>query len=337
MSEINFQVHDKILLTGAGFTHNFGAPLARDVWASIFTNRHVQSRPRVRELLLNNFDFESVYQEITDGNDYERADKDAMKVAVDAAYESIDLTIRNFLFADKSSVNIYSVNELIGQFAPPRSTRTKGMFFTLNQDLFIERMYTNDNTVSFPGIQVHHNLAARQGQPLEAQDWCRLPTRSELENLKGALRHEHFLYFKLHGSHDWLDSGGTNKLIIGTAKEKSIQQEPLLEWYFEIFRAALMQPERKLLVVGYGFRDAHINDVIAEAVNKSHLRFYVVNPAPISRFHEEIMLGHRGNEIWYGLAGYFPHSLREIFPGDQSKTGARKNIYENFFEIPQPR
>jgi len=40
-----------------------------------------------------------------------------------------------------------------------------------------------------------------------------------------------------------------------------------------------------------------------------------------------------GDDQFFIVNGYFPRSLREIFPRDQFPTGALKNIYENFLDI----
>ncbi len=53
---------DLILLTGAGFTHNFGGFLAREMWSKIFNNPIVQASTEARKLLLDDFDFESIYE-----------------------------------------------------------------------------------------------------------------------------------------------------------------------------------------------------------------------------------------------------------------------------------
>ncbi|MBE0460683.1 MAG: hypothetical protein IBX60_03505 [Candidatus Aminicenantes bacterium] len=72
---------EKILFTGAGFTHNFGAPLAREMGYLIFNNLKVQAEPRIKSLLLRNIDFESAYYSIIEG-DYNDNEKHAISLAV---------------------------------------------------------------------------------------------------------------------------------------------------------------------------------------------------------------------------------------------------------------
>jgi hypothetical protein len=56
------QIREPILLTGAGFTRNFGGFLANQMWDKIFNREQVQNHPSLVNLLKDNFDFESVYK-----------------------------------------------------------------------------------------------------------------------------------------------------------------------------------------------------------------------------------------------------------------------------------
>ena len=42
-----------ILLTGAGFTKNFGGFLANEMWSKIHNHPMVQSKPKLKQLLMN--------------------------------------------------------------------------------------------------------------------------------------------------------------------------------------------------------------------------------------------------------------------------------------------
>jgi hypothetical protein len=81
---VTIEAADRILLTGAGFTHTFGTPLASEMWREVFNHRSVQEARRLRELMLHKesyFDFEWVYQ-IVMNNDYSNEEKDAIEEAV---------------------------------------------------------------------------------------------------------------------------------------------------------------------------------------------------------------------------------------------------------------
>ncbi len=54
---------NKILLTGAGFTFNFGLPLARDIWGMIFNHPEIQKTKLVRKHMLKDesYNYEYLY------------------------------------------------------------------------------------------------------------------------------------------------------------------------------------------------------------------------------------------------------------------------------------
>ena len=76
---------EHVLLTGAGFTHNFGTPLAQGMWSLILAHPAVQNLSRVRDLLLDDLDYESVYHSVVFGDDYATEEKDGISNAVAAA------------------------------------------------------------------------------------------------------------------------------------------------------------------------------------------------------------------------------------------------------------
>lgn len=57
-----------ILFTGAGFTKNFGGLLASEMWSKIFNHEQVQSRKNLKELLTEDFDYESIYYKVINGS-----------------------------------------------------------------------------------------------------------------------------------------------------------------------------------------------------------------------------------------------------------------------------
>ncbi len=71
------EVKTHILLTGAGFTHNFGAPLAKGMWAEIFNHPAVQSSPALRELMFDEPNYKSLYAKVLE-DDYPEQDKNGL-------------------------------------------------------------------------------------------------------------------------------------------------------------------------------------------------------------------------------------------------------------------
>jgi hypothetical protein len=70
--------------------------------------------------------------------------------------------------------------------------------------------------------------------------------------------------FKLHGSVEWVD-GSDSLFVVGGGKEAYIHSKPLLRQYSEIFGNYLMRPDARLMVIGYGFADDHINRLLVES------------------------------------------------------------------------
>ena len=129
-----------ILLTGAGFTKNFGGLLAKEMWSKIFNNSRLHSQ--LKPLLLQDFDYESIYHKVLTG-EYSREEKDSINDVMFEAYKILDDICREWTFRNDVPypVNIYGVNKFIELFAGSRGE--KGLFFTLNQDLFIERHFNS--------------------------------------------------------------------------------------------------------------------------------------------------------------------------------------------------
>jgi hypothetical protein len=58
------EINRQILLTGAGFTKNFGGFLASEMWAQIFNSRQIRPHKELGKILRHDFDYESVYNRV---------------------------------------------------------------------------------------------------------------------------------------------------------------------------------------------------------------------------------------------------------------------------------
>jgi hypothetical protein len=315
-----------MLLTGAGFTHNFGGFLAREMWSKIFNHPLVQSSPEVRELLLKDFDFESVYADVLTGTRYNDVAKAAIRQAVEGAYKDLDDTVKGWTFnhENPTALNIYGLGELLS-FVSERGSE-KGCFFTLNQDLLMERQ----RGFRSPGAAFGQSVDGHEGGGVQLTV---LPDPESLETIKGRLNNAS--YIKLHGSYGWISSHAGSQMVIGRNKSDIINSEPLLKWYFELFQSLIYEGNKKLLIIGYGFGDAHVNDILLKGVQEHGLSLYVINPSDPEKF-KNILEGrpaHFGSyepskyfKIWDGVRGYFPYTLRQIYPPDQSVTTVSQEI-----------
>ena len=73
-------------------------------------------------------------------------------------------------------------------------------------------------------------------------------------------------YIKLHGSSNWYHAEGSRPIVIGRGKEIQIASDVLLAFYSDLFRNVLVGAAKRVLCIGYSFRDPHVNDVLADAV-----------------------------------------------------------------------
>jgi hypothetical protein len=325
-----------ILLTGAGFTANFGGLLAREMWAKILNNPKIEKLPTVRELLKNDFDFESVYSGVKNGAAFSSTDKSTLEEIVLESYASMDDALNRYSMGGYGKFDIFvgGVTQLLGSFAGQRGE--VGAHFTLNQDLFLERQ-TQIMPLGLPMYGYRDYCETIQTRQITSKQQVTLPDDNFLNDfkVKHASSHGDNCFIKLHGSIGWLSHDGHNQMILGTNKLEDINREPLLKWYFELFQEAISRPDVKLFVIGYGFRDRHINDCLLRAINEHKLKIYIISPEDPEHFKDR-MEGKPPSpasyeispniKIWNAVNGYFPYRLKDIFPEDQSTTGVFLDI-----------
>jgi len=151
--------------------------------------------------------------------------------------------------------------------------------FTLNQDLLLELHYRNENVAlwqgtkwqgwEMPGLRAlpvidHHNRASDRWRPEEPFE--------HNERMQP--------YYKLHGSAGWFTGGGQPLLVIGRDKAGTIAQHPILQWTYQQFEQHLNRNDARLMVIGYGFGDNHINQSLIDAHQAGKLKMiYLVQPS----------------------------------------------------------
>ncbi len=317
--------HNAFLLTGAGFTKNFGGFLATEMWAQIYNNPKIQGSPYLRALLQDDFDFESIYSKVIEDESVSEDDKERIRIAIKNAYKNLDEAIKGWTFNSTAPYPVcwYTLNRLLGLFH--NTPGKQGFWFTLNQDLFMERR----NGVVSPGVPPFHGrYGPIESSSLEDSDFVSIPQEeTETKVMNGISSHAGLAYIKLHGSYGWKSQSNPSQLVIGKNKVGMIADEALLQVYFQVFQDALLSGEKKLLVIGYGFRDDHINEVIAKAVREAGLRIYVISTSSPEKWKATVTEDSRnGTDIVRGLAGYYPYSLLELFPTDQTVTSHLLNL-----------
>ncbi|MBI4058849.1 SIR2 family protein [Candidatus Microgenomates bacterium] len=345
-----------MLLFGAGFTANFGGFLAREMWVKIFNNPDLNQLTKAKELFKNSekkFDFENIFSEIILGDGYSSDDKTKFEKIIIETYISMQLIIgqgENQII-DSWGVNQEELKDFLSLFF--FNEERVGVCFTLNQDLFFEQKFGWQPFISKTKWFSQERLKQCGGYKISYsnRDPHILPNHDELNRfsevelvteLESVKKQHNILYMKLHGSLGWVSSDGTSRMIIGKNKKSDIEKEPLLNFYFQEFKKSLNQEEVRLLLVGYGFRDEHINECLVNAIDSKKLKLYIISPESPELFQARIThkypylpgalseIDNNGVKIWNAVEGFFPNTIREIFPRDGRKTNLAETLIKIF-------
>ena len=88
-------------------------------------------------------------------------------------------------------------------------------------------------------------------------------------------------------------------------------------------------------MLGYSFRDEHVNEIIIDAIEKNHIQIYIISPEDPESFRDRMEgkipygfyeVNSRTMKIWNAVDGYFPYRLNEIFPSNQMDTAVAQDI-----------
>jgi SIR2-like domain len=333
---INF--NKNILLTGAGFTANFGGVLAREMWSKILNNPKMEKLPEIKKLLMDNFDFESIYSEVINSSRFTPEDKALFQQIVLDGFNGMDETLKQFCNTGFNQYGAWWSGVTTFLTSLGGSQSEPSVHFTLNQDLLLERAKSGGGIpLGITAVKYREywdSLFAGQidlSRPITLYDQAGLQEFIE-KHLSSCDFH---YYIKLHGSQGWLSSDGKNQMVMGTNKIQDINKEPLLKWYFDLFQEALFRKDVKLFVIGYGFRDEHINECLLKAINEYGLKLYIISPEDPEKFRNrmkkpegsgDIYEISKNYKIWEAVNGYFPYKLKDIFPQDQTETQVAINL-----------
>lgn len=313
-----------ICLLGAGFSRNWGGLLAQEVFEHLIGMEEIRRDEYLRRVLWDSKNaggFENALSEVQinarrDPGQYE-AKLRTLQACVLRAFQGMNDAFLAMPGMEFQQFRESMLSTFLARF---------DAIFTLNQDLLLEHHYVPQvalidprrwNGAQLPGMtripdQVHPE------QPSWGRDtWIPMePARFSVENRLQPI-------FKLHGSTNWRVGAG-DLLVIGGDKSRAIREHQVLAWTYDKFREYCAMPNARLMVIGYGFRDPHINEVIIEAIQRGNLRMFVVDPlgSELARhanpsFGGSIYAPNALDDAFrVGLAGASQRSLRETFGGD---------------------
>jgi len=118
-------------------------------------------------------------------------------------------------------------------------------------------------------------------------------------------------------------------MVVGAQKAGQIAASPLLKWYFDIFESVLSVGDVRLLIIGYGFRDEHVNATIADAIEHYGLKVFIWDTGPNLR--DRVLAAPHGASLWKGLLSMATRPLVEVFPSNQAETEEYRRIRQTCF------
>lgn len=307
--------HPIALLTGAGFTNAVNAYLTLQIWEHAFNQAEVASDDILRREMLNNghdLNYEIIYEVLQKTRGYEKAFAHYL-TALDRVFAQIDDIVRASLVGEAGThrVNVGTLYEWLGSFRHRKGGQ--GFIFTLNHDLFLERLLgRRDGAPKLPGIP--DNGQAEAVAKTTNLEKLKIPKDASQEAVLKALTD--FNLIKLHGSSNWTYEDGTTTMITGPRKHDAIKEHPLLSAYSKIFTSVL-ESCQQLWVIGYGFGDKNVNDAIIRGVKKG-LAVYIVDMALPKDLLNNI--SGRCGEIRPAVRGYVRNSLAGIFPRGETSS-----------------
>jgi len=312
------------LLLGAGFSRNWGGWLASEAFEYLLGCPEVVESAFLTQLLWRSQQtggFENALSELRQLARREPGVHDTDLQRIQRATSSMFVVMNNCF------------SRLIN-FDPARTGVTLCRFlaefdaiFTLNQDILLEHQYlphdvsllSNRRVTSseLPGMRPVANSSPHPTSPRWVSQWTPNVENDFRVDAKSQP------YFKLHGSSNWQSDEGGAMLIMGGNKAHEIGLSPVLQWYQTEFERHVSNGGDRLMIIGYGFRDEHINRIITRAVMNHGLKLFVISPdgsdqarkiAPSAGgpIHDRTELE---DVFQQGLHGASRRSMHEIFGG----------------------
>jgi len=315
----------KVLLLGAGFTANFGAPVSSQIWNDLFNCISIQKNHKLRTILKKHqvkSDFEGFFEETIYDNVISVEEKKLVIDIILNVYYQINTHTSYVVENNSSGICLEKLALFLQRFSNIKDG--VGYIFTLNQDIFLEKLINKylrknsnfvDYSVFYPGPINPPYIDDQWSTILPVQEnlneWLSKP------NLGGTLNNKRIFpwYVKLHGSSGWKKNNEKLHIpVIGKNKSKIIYQQPLLNWYMELFKKNLHE-QVDIWVIGYSFFDKHINEVLIQSLIEKNSSLYIINPMPLNDFIKKISSVDKimVDAIDKKLAGYFPYYLNQLF------------------------
>jgi hypothetical protein len=310
----------RLLLLGAGFTRNWGGWLAGDVFEYLLADTKLD--PSVRELLFRYRDLGGVERalgELQDEHERNPSPPNRARLAQleDGLYRmftDMDEGLKDTAFEFQSDLK-YALAPFLVKF---------DAIFTLNQDLWFERRYLNDNVMlmsanRWGGYQIPGMRKRLSPDPSFAD--MTQPNAGQWEpSADFQIDRRLQPYVKLHGSCNWR-SADARIIVLGGRKIGLINRFPILTRYDSYFRQCLSSGPVRLMIIGYSFGDDHINDAIMKAAAGGQLDLFIIDVLGIAVIDKNRGIPLYSPDVMFAtlhphVKGASSRTLREIFGPD---------------------
>lgn len=316
------------ILTGAGFSKNWGGWLSQELWNFLIGHAEVQQDEELKELLWNNIHngFEHALFEAKEraknNAEWEKRYNTLQKVISQAFKEMNSLFGKSKIFPKDQGE--YDVQDFLKKF---------DVIFTTNQDVLVEARFMKLKFF-IPGMGAKLLQSVIEVQNIRHQEQIRYPNEESLSSDIRANSISGVPYIKLHGSSNWFTSqGGDELMILGGEKAAQIAGNTLIKSYFDILREKLSKPESRLLILGHSLLDSHINKIIFEAIRIYGLKFYIWNNSGFKGLMKNLEKDPNYDEQLFkqGLIGVSTVSLQHILKEDSIREFELARIKREFF------
>lgn len=316
------------LLLGAGFSRNWGGWLASETFEYLLGTAEVRANEVIRALLWKHqrqggFEYALAELQVQASRSPHGPETKALNELQAAVLRMFSDMNRAYEKHDWNFTNDMSmqVGPFLGKF---------DAIFTLNQDILLELNYVPNihayglprfRSVTLPGMRRRVSVGddPRKGQ---SWAWSRWVPEGDFAVLNGCQP-----IYKLHGSANWHVADGDSMLIIGGEKSGGIARNQVLSTYMREFERRVSTATAKLMVIGYGFRDDHINRILFAAANLG-MKLFVIDPLG-GNLADSLNLTRKANHV---IAGTDTENLFERSLIGASRRGLADTFNHDYAE-----
>ena len=299
-----------ILLTGAGFSRNWGGWLANECFEYLLGCAELT--PFIQQQLWRSknsgLGFENTLQALRDINLVHKDDTQltaelhTFERMLEGMFSVMTSSFASVPFEPgREEMTVNPVPEFIRNFLCRFDA-----IFTLNQDTLLEQRYAPLNIrqgsqgkwfgMDTPGMET----ITLNGAPY-APPGLFTPSKNAFKP-----RERYQPYFKLHGSSNWRADSASALLVMGESKQSDLDKVPILAWYRGEFFRMLREPDTRLMVIGYGFQDIHINNIIEQSA-PAGLKLFIIDPEGVDVLDHakssDASIGAFKHKVWQNIIG----------------------------------